>query len=86
MISIETSEDQIHRALKVIVGVLIKILLRRRTNVCLCVCVCVCVCVCMSMRERFIVLLLWHYGIGGISTMGESFQLPQLWHRLKQQL
>ena len=42
-ISIETSEDQIHRALKVIVGVLIKILLRRRTNVCVCVCVCVCV-------------------------------------------
>ena len=47
MIHTEISEDQICRALKVIVGVLAKILQRNRTNI-LCACVCVCVCV----RER----------------------------------
>ena len=63
MISIETSEDQIHRALKVIVGVLIKILLRRRTNVCLCVCVGVCVCVYVYEREIYSVpvVALWDW-------------------------
>ena len=52
-ISSEISEEQICRSLKVIVGVLFKILQRSGINrACVCMCVCVCVCVHMCVREK----------------------------------
>ena len=67
MIISEISEAQIFRALKVMVGVLVKILQRSRINR---VCVCICVCVCVCKRKRLMKFLLRHYGIGGVSAVG----------------
>ena len=64
MISSDISEDQIHRLLKVIIGVLVKISREGEKNR-----VCVCVCVCVCRREVFMEFLLWHYMIGAISVM-----------------
>ena len=69
MIHSEISEDQICRALKVIVGVLAKILQRNRTNIS-CACVRACVCVCVCKRERFMEFLLWRNRICDVSAVG----------------
>ena len=66
--SSEISEDQICRTLKNIVGILVNIHQRSRTNR-LCVCVCVCVCARVCKKERFMEFMLWHYGIGFASSV-----------------
>ena len=63
MIISEISEAQIFRALKVMVGVLVKILQRSRINS-------VCAYVCVFKRKKLMKFLLRHYGIGSVSAVG----------------